>query len=182
MKKFLLSILLTLLASAASYSRGFTAELSTVNSFNRDDLYNGCYNGLKLNAGYQFDFINRLYVEPQLGVSWLYHKVERWPGMSWKSSDPTRESSVDFDAGVIGGVRLCRYVAFITGPEVDVELYHRTIGIKLKDHLTQAWWRFGLDLSVWRLRLRATVNVGMNKPYSNYNRNDSYTIGVGWHF
>lgn len=178
MRKLLLSLIMLLVSSAASYAGDFTAELSTVNSFKGDKYSDGHYNGLKIDAGYQLDFGKRLYVEPQLGVSWLYHNAACILGGSGYRE---HVSSVGFDAGLIGGFRLGPRVAFITGPEVDVEMYRQSEVEGTEDSRTQAWWRFGFDISIWRLRLRATVNVGMNKPYSS-ERNDSYTIGLGWRF
>ena len=155
-------------------SNGFTVELSTVNSLKERENYSE-YHGLELNGGYQLNFLNRIYVEPQIGLTWLSHKSGILIGPNFKNSNL---STLGINLGAVGGIKICRAIGLFTGPDVKFDVYSQ----EHEDKVTSAWWRFGLDVFVWKLRFRGAIGVSMNHPYYEDERNDNYTIGIAYRF
>ena len=167
-------------------SNDFTVEVASVNSHANGRSYN-TYHGVELNGGYQFNFLKRIYVEPQIGLTWLNHKdlengpVGGGPGTFWQKVH--NKSSLDIRLGATGGVKLCKYIGVFTGPDLRFNVWKEDL---VYDNppvkTTAAWWRFGLDVFVWKLRFRGSVGVSMNHPYYEDERNDNYTIGIAYQF
>ena len=167
-------------------NNGFTVELSTVNSLKEREDHSE-YHGLELNGGYRFNFLNRIYVEPQIGLTWLSHKagggvgaVMDENGQIISANFKTRNiSTLGINLGAVGGVKLCRAIGLFTGPDVKFDVYAQ----EHEKKVTSAWWRFGLDVFVWKIRFRGSVGVSMNHPYYREDeRNDNYTIGIAYQF
>lgn len=183
---FLAILVLAGCLTMPAQNNGFTVELSTVNSFSNDGTYSE-YHGLEVNGGYQLNFLKRIYVEPQLGLTWLYHDYLKHaaPGGSYRE-EHYNKSSLDIHLGAIAGVKLCRYVGLFTGPDLRFNVWREDLDDLYNEHekKTAAWWRFGADVFVWKLRLRGSVGVALNKPYEYYSdeRNDNYTIGIAYQF
>ena len=158
-------------------SNSFTAEVASVNSF-EDYKSERTYHGVEVNGGYQFNFLKRIYVEPQIGLTWLSHCRDIPCGVPVDKEGNI--TTLGINIGATGGVKLCRYIGLFTGPDVKIDVYSQDEHACEK--VTSAWWRFGLDVFVWKLRIRGSVDVGMNKPYSKYETNHAYTIGLAYQF
>ena len=187
MRKIIFLAIITMVGCLAlpAQNNGFTVELSTVNSLKERENYSE-YHGLELNGGYQLNFLNRIYVEPQIGLTWLSHHKETLYGVYIDENgnmvaphfDEGNKSTLGINLGAIGGVKICRAIGLFTGPDVKFDVYSQGD----EDKVTSAWWRFGLDVFVWKLRFRASVGVSMNHPYYEDERNDNYTIGIAYQF
>ena len=180
MKKLFLSVIFSIMAilSVMAQKNGFTIEVTSVNSFENFKYYCGRYHGVGLNGGYQFNFLNRIYAEPQVGMTWLSHGGDLIVG---GPARPEKNiSTLGINIGAVGGIKLCRYFGLFTGPDVKIDVYSQDEDACEK--VTSAWWRFGLDVFVWKLHLRGSVDVGMNKPYWEDRTNHAYTIGLAYQF
>ena len=178
MKKihFIIALFIALFVAAPAASAqgtGATVEFTSLNSVHHKGG-SGDYNGFSIKGGYQFSFLKMLYVEPQAGFVTTKTEVSIDGG----NFDTTNwQTGVELTANL--GAKIWPHVAIVTGPDVKFNCGNSN---KLEhDHPVEAWWRFGLDIFVWRLRVRGTFGLGMNHPYYS-DHNNSYTIGLAYRF
>lgn len=183
-RKFIIAVLVAIATlgcvDAYSQRQGATVEVTSFNAISRN--YNeAAYNGVNIKGGYQLPFLGRFYVEPQAGAFVKFHDgPPPSPGLPHNYfKDPGRQTIGGFVLGVNGGVNLFPHVSFVTGPDLLFNCWRNKE--YTADACTEAWWRFGLDISVWRLRLRGTFSLALNNPYYN-DHNNMYTIGLGYCF
>ena len=161
--------------AASAQGTGATVEFTSLNSVHR-----GEYNGFSIKGGYQFSFLNRFYVEPQAGFVATKNDAEYLVGWVYSSDCKDYTWKTGFEVTANFGAKIWPHVAIVTGPDVKFNCWDSNKEC-LQNHNVEAWWRFGLDIFVWRLRVRGTFGLGMNHPYSS-DHNNSYTIGLAYRF
>lgn len=152
------------------------------------------FQGVTAAGGYRFFLVKGLFVVPEFDLYFESHDLEiidALPPFGHPVTPNIDPYSVEFGVGVAGlaGYRIpCNKLLSLdiyTGPYFNCAIFQQQKQCNFKNKVfnyPSLRWRFGVGVNIWRLAIKAAVEVGCTKAYYDCREANTATLGIGYNF